>query len=61
MRYRNCINELDLKEFDDPAKVLSYIISDNELSVKHKIYLTWLYGYTLEKRITFCDINNDAW
>ena len=58
---RDCINELDLKEFEDPAKVLSDIISDDELSVKQKIYLTWLYGYTLEKRIAFCDINNDAW
>ena len=35
---RDCINDLDLKEFDDPAKVLSDIISDDELSAKQKIY-----------------------
>jgi hypothetical protein len=56
----DCINDFDSKYFDDPAKVLSEIISDDELSVKQKIYLTWLYGYTLEKRIAFNDNNNDA-
>lgn len=58
---RDYINDFDSEEFRDPAKVLSDIIFDDELSVKQKIYLTWLYGYTLEKRIEFCDVNNDAW
>lgn len=58
---RNCINELDQEKFDDPAKVLTEIISDDELSIKQKIYLTWLYGFTLEKRLAFCDINDKAW
>ncbi len=58
---QNCITELDLQEFDDPAKVLMDIISNDELSVKQKIYLTWLYGFTLEKRLAFCKISQDAW
>ncbi len=44
----NCVNEMC--DFTPPETVLKDIISDNELSIGQKVYLTWIYASTLEKR-----------
>ncbi len=44
-----------------PEVALKQIISDNELSLEQKVYLTWIYAYTLEKRKEFDDNQVKAW
>lgn len=53
------VNEMN--DFTSTEVVLKEIISDDELSVVQKVYLTWIYAYTLEKRKETRYIEDDAW
>ncbi len=50
----------DMEDFRDPAEILKEIISDKWLSIEQKVYLTWIYGSTLEKRKDIENINDNV-
>ena len=50
----------DLNEFKSPGLILKEIISSNDLSVEQKVYLTWIYAYTLENRKEFRYTQDEA-
>ena len=55
----DCVNDMDGSQ--EPAEVLKDIISDKELSVEQKVYLTWIYAYPLDKKREMKKIEDNAW
>lgn len=56
---RHFVNEI--RSFSPTENVLKDVISDDNLSVAQKVYLTWIYASTLESRKEMSQKEEDSW